>query len=505
MKLSLILMIITIISKFFGLGREMLLSYYYGTGAIADAFLIAFFIPSLMLNGITLGIGTGFIPVYNEINAKSGEDRALKFTNNLVTIICFASIIISTIGIIYAEPLVKLFASGFEGLVLQEAVLYTRMILTSVTISAIAGVFRGYLQIKHIFAVTVAHSIIMNVVIMISIALSYYYGDEILGIGSAIGIMLQYAIFIPALKSTKYKYSFNFDLKDKYIGKMIKLTIPILIGVIVNEVNLMIDRNIASSISVGAVSALNYSSDLQDFVSGVVIVSIVTAVFPAMSEHATAGNKQGLVNTLFSGLSSMFFLVIPATVGMAMFSEEIVRLLFGRGSFDEISVMMTSSTLYYYAMGFVGIGVRELISRVFYSINNTRTPVISSVIMVCLNIILNIILSRIMGITGLALATSIANTFGALLMLFAFKRHFAEKFSPKLLSTIFKSIIATALMAVSTKFVFTMLLNSMKTSYALLISIVFAVIIYVILTIAFKVEDALKFKTFVYEKTKRTN
>lgn len=502
MKLSVFLMIITIFTKIFGLGRWILLSYFYGTGPVADAFLIAFFIPSLMLSGITLGIGTGFIPVYNEIRLKAGSEKADDFTNNLVNIVGIAAFLVSIVGVIFTEPLVKLFASGFEGIVLEEAIFFTRTLLMTMMFSAIAGVYKGLLQIKSYFVITVSHTIILNLTIMFSIYLSSIYGYKILGVGAAVGMVIQYIIFLPALKASGYKYNFSFNVKDKYVKKVILMTLPILAGVLVNEINLVIDRNIASSISEGAISALNYSSDIQDFVTGVIIVSIITVTFPKMSELAAKKDMANLTKVMGDSISNMLFLVIPATIGIMVFSKPIIRLLFGRGVFDEAAVLMTAKTLFYYSIGFIGIGIRELISRVFYSVNNTKTPVYNSIIMVFINIVLNIILSKTMGISGLALATSIANTIGAVLMHISLRKHFGKLDLKDKWTSIGKSVIASIIMAVISLNLFNILTTGLSSNMSLLITIFAAIAIYMLLGMLLKIEDALTFKKFILSKIK---
>lgn len=417
MQLSLLLMAVTILSKIFGLLREISLSYFYGTGYVADAFLIAFFIPSLMLNVITTGISTGFIPIYSSILNKRGREQADDFTTNLAGIIFFISLITAILGIIFSEQLVGILAYGFDSEIMDETVLYTRLIMVSLPISAVAGIYRGYLQLQGHFVVTVIHTIIMNVVIILFIGLSKISSPFLLGVGAALGMILQYSIFIPPLLQSGYKFKFNLNLGDRHVNEMKNLTMPILISAAAYEINLMVDKMIASSLGEGAVSALNYSGNLQDFVVGVVVMSIVTVQFPKMSRLAVTSDYKNLKKNFTQTINAMMLLIIPATAGLMIFAKPIVTLLFFRGEFDAASLEITSRALFYYALGIVGISFNTVIQRMFYSLKKPMEPVIISIVIVTVNIILNIILSKLFGVIGLPLATSISVVVGSIVSL----------------------------------------------------------------------------------------
>ena len=410
MQQSLILMLVTIVSKIFGLLREIALSYVYGTGNTADAFLVSFFIPSILINGINLGIATGFVPVYSRIKREQGRLIADKFTNNVVNLTLILSTLFTVVGLVFARDIMSLAAIGLDGDTFNQGIFFARMVMTSIIIASVAGVYRGYLQAYKLFNVTVASSIIMNIIIIISIIASGKMGYKVLGIGTGIGMSLQYLIFIPRLLSTGYRYDKVLNMKDKNLTIINKLSIPVLMGVLVNEVNIIVDKAIASTLEVGAISSLNYSSGVQEFVVGVVIISIVTVKYTDMSRLAANGELDKLKESYNYTLKNNLFLVIPATIGLMVFSKEIIGLLFFRGAFDLASLEITSKGLLYYSLGITGIALNAIGQRVFYSLRQIKEPVILSVSSVLLNIVLNLWFSKLFGITGLAMATSLAMT-----------------------------------------------------------------------------------------------
>lgn len=228
----------------------------------------------------------------------------------------------------------------------------------------------------------------------------------------------------------------------------------------------------------GGISALNYANKLNDFVQGLFVISIVTVMYPLISKMAAEKNIAGLKKTLSESISGINLLVVPATVGMMIFAEPIVRMLFGRGAFDEQAVVLTSSALFFYALGIVGYGLREVLSRAFYSLQDTKTPMINATIAVGLNIILNIILSRFMGIGGLALATSISALFCTLLLFISLRKKIGHFGLKEITLSFGKIVLASILMAIVAKLANEVLLTQIGANLSLLASIGMGAIVY---------------------------
>ena len=189
MKTSYILMIITILAKVFGLVREQTLAYFFGRGELADIFLVAFSLPMMITNVISGAVANGYIPMFNSIKAKSGQEKANEFTANLSNILAIIFLIISIVAIIFASPLVKLMAQGFTGSKLNTAILVTRIALLSVSATAVFSIYKAYLQIHDRFVVSVIHAIIMNLIIILFLAITYKFGIKFLGIGILLSLI----------------------------------------------------------------------------------------------------------------------------------------------------------------------------------------------------------------------------------------------------------------------------------------------------------------------------
>mgnify|MGYP002348380428 FL=1 len=250
------------------------------------------------------------------------------------------------------------------------------------------------LQIKGNYIIPALTGVPLNVIVILSIFLSSKVNIMILGVGSVISIFSQLMLLIPFAVKKGYRYKFVLDLKDEHIRKMAYLAIPIIIGGSVDQVNVLIDRTLASSIEIGGISALNYANKLNVLINGLFVSSISTIVYPIMSKFAAERNVDELKKTLKEALSSISFLVIPSTVGFVVFSESIVRFLFSRGAFDDQAVYMTSNALFFYSIGMIAYGFREVLSGAFYSLQDSKIPMINATIAMVMNIVLNLVLSQ---------------------------------------------------------------------------------------------------------------
>lgn len=491
MNTSYLLMIVTIISKVFGLAREKALAHFFGAGMVADVFLIAFQIPMTFTNIVSGAVANGYIPMFNNIKVRESKEEAHKFTANISNILGILTIVLSLGGIIFAKPLVKLMADGFTGETLETAVFVSRVAMTSLFATAIASIFKAYLQIEGKFIISVSHAIIMNLIIILSMMIGKKMGISYLAIGIGMAFILQYLIFIPDIRKD-YRHRWIVNFKDPHVKRLIHLILPILISTSAIELNFMVSRSLASNLYEGAISTLNYAYKLQAFVTGIVVTSIITATYPNMAKYGSVKDYRELGKSAGEAISTMALLVIPASLGLLIFSEPIVRLLFVGGAFSKQDGHMTAVVLSYYALGILGIGVREIISRIYYSVEDTRTPVINSVLIVGLNIILSFILSKIMGIRGLAFATTISFIIGALALLFHTKKIVPVVIDMKKGMNLLKITFASIIMGLGSKGVFQLIEGRWGSNLSLIISILVAGMIYALAILILQVEEVHK-------------
>lgn len=416
MKITiLITSLITILSKAIGFFRNIFLSYYYGIGNITDSYMIASSIPRVIFAMIGVSISTTFIPLLTkarEANSESGFD----FSNNVITVFSMLSTCIVIVVILFTEEVVLLFAPGFSEELIKNTVIFTRITVFSVYGYVILSVFKGFLNVNESFVSTSLLGIPLNIVIIISIYLSTKISIYLLPIGVLISVYIQILCLIPVLKKFKYKFSLTLNLKDTELKSLFIMSIPVLIGVSLDQINAIIDKNIASNISIGGISALTYSFELTQCVIGIFVMVMMTVVYPNLARSFVRGKDDEFKTLTRESINFANLFMIPATLGILVFSEQIITLLYSRGEFVYENMIVTSNTLFYYSFGLMGFGAREILTRAFYAMNDTKTPLFNAGIGVVINIILNLILSRYLGINGLALATSISAIITASLM-----------------------------------------------------------------------------------------
>lgn len=488
-KTAIMIMIITIISKLLGFAREMTLAYFYGASNISDAYIISLTVPSVIFGLIGTGISTGYIPMYSNIIQEHGEKEGNKYTSNLVNILIVLCTIIIILGLIFTGQIVKLFASGFEGETLSLAIRFTRVSLLGIYFTGIIYIFKGFLQIKGNYAIPALIGFPLNFFIILSIALSSKTNILVLSIGTVIATASQLALLIPFIRKKGYRHKLVFDIKDKHIKRMAHIALPVIIGTAVNDINVLVDRTIASQISVGGISALNYANRLNGFVQGIFVMSIATVLYPTISKMAAENNMNGLKKSVAESISSINILVIPATVGSMIFAEPIIRLLFGRGAFDVQAISMTSYALFFYSIGMIGFGLREILSRAFYSMQDTKTPMINAAIAVVINIILNIVLSRYLGIGGLALATSISAILCTVLLFISLRKKIGPFGLKNVAISFIKIACASIIMGIIARLSYSTLLNRISANLSLIIAIGIGALVYFVIINFMKIEE----------------
>lgn len=443
-KVALMIMVITMFSKVVGFGREIVLSYIYGASAITDAYLISQTIPIVIFSFISVGVTTGFIPLYSRVLNEEGESRANNFTNNLINVLLLISTVIVVLVLVFTQPIVKLFASGFSGETLELAVNFTRISVLGVYFTALMNIFTGFLRLHENYIVPALVGLPLNLIIIFSLFISTQTSVYTLVIGSVLATASQLLLIAPFIRRTGYRYQPILNFKDEHLKMMVLIALPVIVGTSINEVNILVDRTLASGIAVGGISALNYANRLNGFVQGLFVASITTVMYPMISKMAAENNIKGLKVYISEAISLINLLVIPATIGAMIFSQEIIGLLFGRGAFTTEAIEMTGNALFYYSIGMIAFGLRNILTRAFYALQDTKTPMINATIAVVINIVLNIILSRYLGIGGLALATSLAAIVSTVLMFITLRK----KIGGFGLGEIFQSFIKIGIISV---------------------------------------------------------
>lgn len=402
------LIAIAFLTKGLGFVREMILANYYGTSYVSDVFVAVQNIPSVIFTVFGTAVTTGFIPLYTEMSVRKGKKNADIFANNIFNIFLLFSIVMCIVGILFSKQLVLIFAGGFTGKTFELCNYFAKLIMPTSVAIVLGYVYNAYLQISGMFNQNSLMNVPYNIVQMIFIVLGFHLdNDYVLAIGLLLASYSQ-LIYLRILmkKNTEFIHSWYFDFRQPQIKQMLILVGPVFISTGVNQLNSIVDKAMASRLVEGSISALNYSNEVANIVVQVIILSMTTILYPKMTELFARNNESERNSFVQNYIGVVALVVLPLSVLIFFFSEEIIQILFGRGAFQKETVLFVSKALKVYAIGIVGASFRDVFNKIFYSMQNTVIPMWNGVICVVINIGMNFFLIAKWGYLGLAFATT---------------------------------------------------------------------------------------------------
>lgn len=489
-KAGVTIMAITMLAMGITYFKDVVLSYFFGTTSTSDAFITAITIPTLIFSFFGSTISAGYIPIYNSILKEEDETKAKKFSTNLMSMLMILFSIIWILIIIFAKQVVFVLASGFTGETLDKTIYFTRVVSGVLLLSVPGAVMCAYLHLKGTFWAVAFRAIPFNLVIIIFIFIASKYSYNWLVYGFVIASIIQLLVLVPSAINKKFPFSFKIDLKDDNVKRFILMVAPIFFAIAVNDINQIVDKTMASNLGEGAISALNYAQKFNTLVSTLLVTSITTVMFPVFSRLASQNETKELNDKVIESLNWLVILVLPATFGLMFFSEDIVRLAYGRGAFDEQSILLTAGALTFYSLGMIGFGFRQTLTRVFYALNRYKIPLYNSIVAAILNVGFNLYFFYFtdMGISGLALGASISGISSTLFLLIQLKRIQKTLDLKPFLITSIKVFIASIIMTTIGLITINSLSN-VSQKLALLISVGISIIVYGICIILLRIKE----------------
>ncbi|MDR0879130.1 MAG: murein biosynthesis integral membrane protein MurJ [Clostridioides sp.] len=504
-KSAFILFAATILSKSLGFVRDLAIAYVYGANAVSDSYLMALNIISIAFMGLfCVAIQSSFMPIYTSIDKNEGKAKALDFAGNVINIIMLASVVVIVLGWIFTEPLVKLFAMGYTGERLRLTIEMTRIVLFAVGIVSVTYILKAYLEIHNFFLITGLMALPYNLAIVISVLLSSKFGVGMLGYGTLFAFFAQMLFLAPFAMKKGFKYRPKLNINDKNLRHMAFAIAPILIGASANQVNSLVDKNLASTLNVGAMSALNYGFKLNVFVTGLFVASITSVMYPLFSKLGANKNITKLKECLSTTINTVTLVTVPISFGAFVLANPIIRVLFERGKFNASATRMTAEVLMCYALGMLASGIRDVVVIVYYSLQDTKTPMKNSILCVAFNIGFNLLLINHLKAPGLALASSISAILAVLFLMYNLRKKIGQLGAKSMVITIFKTSIAAALMSAVVLFVFNRL-GYMPEAASLGISVLAGAVVYACAVFLLKVDSLDYFLNIVRSKLRGNN
>lgn len=496
---TILIMILTIVSKIFGFLRESFMAYYIGAGDLKSIYTTATTIPNIFANIIITGILYAYIPVYNKALNEKGEGRANEFTSNLINILMIYGAVAVAILIGFAGPLSKIFSPKLSGESLNLAINFTRIISLSTIAYLSSSVIRGYLNIKDNFIDPILVGIILNIVIIISTILTGKIGNPyVLIVGTLIAQFIQFIRFPFASKKLGYKHKKIIDFKDPYVKSLMIIMIPIIFSSAADQLSILVDNSMASAFfGVSSVSKIFYAKTMLNFIMGVVTMTVATVSFPEIARLGQLGDIDGMKKSVSSAIILTMILVIPATFGMMALSSSIIKIAFERNAFTSEDTLIVSSLMVAYGPFIIFTSFLKIFGNAFYSVGDSKTPVKIILTQQALNIILNFILINFFGLNGLAIATAVSTAIGSIIMFFAFKNKFGSMNFKESFASIIKITLASLIMSAVAIIVYNYGLSLFGSTISLLIAVGLAGSIYLLSIIVLKLDEVNKLLDYI--------
>lgn len=414
----------TAFSRVLGLVREQVMAFYFGAGMVTDAFVTAFRIPNLLRDMFAEGaLSASFVPIFKEKLVNEGKPNAFKLADIVITLILLVVGIIVLLGILAAPAIIYIIANGFtaDPEKFNLTVNMTRIMMAYLLLVSLSALVMGMLNSLGKFGIPALSPALFNIGTVITVIALYHYLDTpiyTLAIGVIVGGVGQLFIQLPLLFKIGYRFRFCFSFLDEGVKKVVKLIIPIIIGLSASRINILVSTLVASFLVEGALSYLNYSYRLMHFPLGVFAVAIGTVTLPNVSEMVARKEYVNLNKTFNEAIGANFFVIIPSAVFLALMGFQVVELIYQYGAFDSIASERTSLALLHYSYGLIGFAAVRVIVPFYYAFNDSKLPMKISIITVILNLVLYYPLIKLVGFAGLAAATSISGLFNFVLLLY---------------------------------------------------------------------------------------
>ncbi|MHC4437349.1 MAG: murein biosynthesis integral membrane protein MurJ [Planctomycetota bacterium] len=462
---------LTTISRVFGMLRDMAFAYFLGAAGLMDGWVIAFKIPNLARRLFGEGAASSsLIPVYSEQLQKDPEE-AKKLACTVVTVIFIILAGLVLLGEVIIWGYYRFF-SIYPSTDLKLAL--SGIMLPYTILICVVAILAGILNAHRHFAMPAAAPIALNIFIIGSLCIGGWgFGIQparlVFFVAAAVlvaGLVQLFMQLLP-LRTRGIYIRPAWQVRSEAFKKIIVLMGPMILGLTVTQINTLADdfialwfsgspekgeifslfgREIRYPMWEGAVSQLFYSQRLYQFPLGVLGISLATAIFPVMSAEAARKDFDALAGSISRGIRGAVFIALPATAGLLLVRSLAISVIFERGRFTSSDTVLTAGVLVFYSLGLCGFFMQQVVTRAFYSIQDSKMPARSAVVAVCVNVVLNLTLIWFMGTAGLALSTALCSYLQVAILVLALRKRFGSSILDGMLITLSKTLTATILM-----------------------------------------------------------
>ncbi len=450
--------------RYAGLAYVLGLTLRYGSTNLPSTYNLANSMPNMIYDLVMGGIiASLFIPVFVEYLSTRSRDEAWHVASSVTNISLVILAAVTALGIAASPLIIRLmtaFGSYSAGdvttqVVRDQAAFLLRFFIPQIIFYGLSAIFGGILNAHRHFTAPAFAPIVNNLTVIGTVVVFHFLPGPrdnrlhlvVLATGTTLGVVAQALVQLPVLFRVGLRYTFSFDLKHPAIRRIGRLALPLLGYILLWQIGTWFVFALAIKVD-GGVPSYQYAQMFFQLPYGIFAVSIITAIFPALSEHAALRRRQRFNETVNGGIRSTALIIVPCAVIYLMLNQPIIRFLLQRGFFTSGDTELLSGVLFFFSLGLIPYSIDMLFTKTFYSMQDTRTPMIINCFVVAINIGANLLFFRLMGVRGLALGFSVAYLFSMLIDGTVLRLRLGPLGGRRLAATAAKLLAASAAMAV---------------------------------------------------------
>jgi putative peptidoglycan lipid II flippase len=434
----------TICSTVIGAIQSILVAKYFGIGAGLDAFYVSIILPMIIIGLVVGAMQASIIPVFIEHNAKGKEEGYIMF-NCFFTLSLVVFSFLTLVMISFSDIIVSLTAPGFKDERFSLASNLMKVAAPIVLLGGASDLISAVFNANKKFTFPAFGNVIHAVISLICLLLFKSQGVYALVIGLLAGSLVRCLYMILGAARNKMGLGLNFNFNNQGVKQVFQVMIPMFLGTTFSHVNITVDQIMASTLSTGSVSALNYANNINSMITQLFIFSLGSAILPFFSHHVAEGKIDDLRNTFFVAVKVSFFILMPMTVFIFVLGTPLIQVLLQRGAFDQSSTLAVSGAWKAFSLGLTVFAVGIITVRVLTSLQLTRLLAYIAFLNIFINVALNFVLMKHMAHVGIALSTSLTYMCAVFLQVYFTGKyvgqlHFKELFVPVAKITAFSLI-----------------------------------------------------------------
>ena len=440
-------MVIMIASRLLALLSSQIYMSVFGTDSIyINIYSYAINIPNIIFTCIGTALSTVVIPIYVGHRAVGEMQKAKLFADNIITVSTVLTLLLVIAGICIAPLLVSFTGFASDDASRSFAVKSLMIVMPVMFFYAWNYIFQGMLQSEGKFWLPAFVSVPSSLIVIAYVLfLSDRFGVTGLLFATVAGLALQALILVPPLYRVGYRYRPLFRLTDPDTIKAGKMTVPVLLGVGAYQLNMLFNSTMIARYDAGMVTILTFVQNITIQLVLAFVYSITAVVYPKLSESAAKGDMNEYKQTLGGILKTVSALLVPISAGFIAVREPLLDFLVAWGKVTGEAVAKAEVFLSLYAVGIIGIGLKEILDRALYSVKNTKISAVNGFVIMAVNVVLSLSLMPLMGAYGIPLAYSLASITGLCNLLWQLRRKVGS-FAPGMGAELVKSIVCSCIM-----------------------------------------------------------